>query len=406
MPKPARIVQAIVSIVATLLCCIASWIFLTRALGSTDFLVFYSAAKMAVAGRGAAVYDRTNLDSVEHALSPELPPGDYSPYLYPPQALLFLSPLGFLDGHQARTCWLGLMIGSLIGGLFVILRTYRIEGAARIWFVSLALLSGPVVWCILIGQFGTVLLLALALAVWAMKQGRTITAGAALAILLIKPHEALPLLLYLAGARRYQILSSVALWTVAGLLGGLALFGPAYYAGFIHSTLANLSNNANFINSQLGPTFRGVLLSIFGHGALVSAIALAALCAVYLFCFWLGRQMGQTSLWLEAGLLGCMPLGFAFALHFQDYDLLLLLPSVALLFSQPLLTLMPGALVALAALAGLLISTPIYLEAHTKVRNDKIANPYFLLLIAVQAAQLWFVNQHRQSFERDQVEPQ
>ncbi len=400
MPKPARIVQVIATLAAASLCCIASWMFLTRSLGSTDFLVFYSAAKMAVAGQGAAVYDRTSLNSVEHALCPELPPEDYSPYLYPPQALPLLSPLGLLDNRWARGIWLGLTLACLLGSMLLLLRTYRIQGAARPWFITLSLISGPVIWCILIGQFGTVLLLALSLSIWCLKRRSDIAAGAALSLLLFKPHEALPLLLYLAGARRFRSLFWATLWTVLGLLIGFALLGPSYYGGFINSTLANSTNNTGFINSQLGPTLRGVLLSYFGNNTLISATAMTALCIVYVFCFWLGAKMSKSRLWLEAGLLGCLPLGFAFALHFHDYDILLLLPTVAALLSQPLINYFPRAIIILASISGLLMSTPIYLEAHTRVRKDRIANPYFLLLLVMQATQFWVLRKKRQDFSK------
>lgn len=400
MPKPARILQAIATLAAASLCCIACWMFLTRSLGSTDFLVFYSAAKMAVAGQAAAVYDQTSLNSVEHALCPELPSEDYSPYLYPPQALLLLSPLGLLDDHWVRGLWLGLMLTGLLGSMLLLLRIYRIDGAARTWFITTSLVSGPVIWCILIGQFGTILLLALSCSIWCLKRKSDIGSGAALSLLLFKPHEALPLLLYLAGARRYRSLVWAALWTALGLLAGFALFGSSYYAGFFNSTLANATNNTGFINSQLGPTLRGVLLSYFGNNLLISATALTALCVVYLFCFWLGAKMSESRLWLETGLLGCLPLGFAFALHFHDYDILLLLPTVAALLSQPLIKHFPRAIIILASLSGLLMSTPIYLEVHTRVRKDRIANPYFLLLLVMQATQFWMLRKKQQDFSK------
>jgi hypothetical protein len=69
-----------------------------------DFTAFWSAAKVALAGQPAAVYDRAALAPVQHAAFGGADVG-YAPFPYPPTFLLLALPLGALPYLPALAAW-------------------------------------------------------------------------------------------------------------------------------------------------------------------------------------------------------------------------------------------------------------------------------------------------------------
>src|SRR5437660_12452634 len=60
-----------------------------------DFMAYWSAAKLALAGHPAAAFDESVISAVQHAAVPASP-GIVFPWHYPPVFLLAVAPLGLL----------------------------------------------------------------------------------------------------------------------------------------------------------------------------------------------------------------------------------------------------------------------------------------------------------------------
>src|SRR5690348_15095655 len=60
-----------------------------------DFMAFWSAARLALAGRPEAVFDGATLAAIQHMAVPFLP-NIWFPWHYPPTFLLTVAPLGLL----------------------------------------------------------------------------------------------------------------------------------------------------------------------------------------------------------------------------------------------------------------------------------------------------------------------
>ena len=69
-----------------------------------DFLAFWSAAKMAIAGEAASAYDQTQLILVQWEAFPNFT--IFLPWLNPPVFLFFIYPLGYLDFFSAFIVWI------------------------------------------------------------------------------------------------------------------------------------------------------------------------------------------------------------------------------------------------------------------------------------------------------------
>lgn len=387
--QPPAIFAAVLALGA---CCIAAAAFVTFKTSTTDFLAYYCAAQMIAHGHAPQLYIAKMLAVVEHQVCPSLAPGFSRPFLYPPYTLLFVSVLKFFSYKQAAALWSCLLVGSLAASMLIMKRTFELAPAVKPWFPFAVLVSGPAIWSLATGQPSPLLLVSICAAVWALKAERNAIAGVALASLLVKPHEALPMVLYLLGARRFVPLAFMAA-VLAGLTAvSLLVFGPSVYQAFFNCMSLYLwTSRATDLDTQAGPTLRGVLLRLWGNSELVSIITVLALVSIYIFIIWFGNRMRKSPLWLEFGLLTSLPLGFAFALHFQSYDQLLLVPAAAALLSKPLAE-PETRLIKIAALVALIIfSAPIFLPLHVWWNVTGMLNPFFFLIAAFGAFSLWLI---------------
>src|SRR5687767_3561036 len=113
----------------------------------------------------------------------------------PPWALLLVAPLRFLPLPAARTLWFFLSVGGIAWSAVEIWRHYRRRRPALTALLVAFFL--PVAALLLLGQITWVMLAGVALFLRAMAAGRLGLAGAALALLTVKPHLVLPVLVAL-----------------------------------------------------------------------------------------------------------------------------------------------------------------------------------------------------------------
>ncbi|WP_419825984.1 glycosyltransferase family 87 protein [Sphingomonas sp.] len=188
----------------------------------TDFLAFWSAARLAIAGHAADAWTLARIHAVERA-AVAVDPGPSS-FLYPPPFLLVCWPFGLLPYFTAWTVWVATT------GAAWLLVARRWLGGARGWALTALAFPAAAIEAAN-GQNGFLTAALLGGGLWLIDR-RPWLAGALLGALVVKPQLGLALpVLVLAGGRWRVGLAGVA--SAAALsLASLAAFGPGVWLAF------------------------------------------------------------------------------------------------------------------------------------------------------------------------------
>ncbi len=235
-----------------------------------DFLEFWVAASMTLAGKAAQVYD---FGQFQQALAAAAGGEFLTPWFYPPVFLLMVLPLGYLPYYAALVLWLAI---SLAGYLWVI---RAIAPHPLTWLLAL---SFP--WALMNLDYGQNGLLSTALlgGGLVLLPRSPYLAGALLGILCFKPNLALLVPVALLAGRCWQalgaFLAAAAFLTLAsGLVLGWELW--AAFLGILSHPMEALTSGAAALE-QMPTVFSMVRLAggsaAAAHGAQV-IVALGAL---------------------------------------------------------------------------------------------------------------------------------
>jgi alpha-1,2-mannosyltransferase len=279
---------------------------------STDFVSFYAAGKLALAGTPALAYDRAAHAAAEIAATqPHIP---YQFFFYPPVYLLLCAPLALLPYMVA---FVGFQAITLAAWLLVMKRILDPRGLS--W--CLPVLAYPAVfWTLGLGQ-NAFLTAALVGGVTLSVDKRPILAGFLLGLLSYKPHLALlvPIALVAGGRWRTIAAASVSAAVVIGL--STIIFGTETWRAYLTAmgdSRAVYENGAVDLAGFVTPYGAARVLGIASSGAwLVQAMATAV---TILIVGWIWRRNAEPAARfaaLAAGILLSVPLALV-------YDMLLL----------------------------------------------------------------------------------
>lgn len=282
-----------------------------------DFLSFWAASDLVLAGRAADVYRPEHHIAAQARVFPGI--AGYFAYFYPPVFLLFCVPLALLPYGASVVAWLA----ATWLGWFAAMRAL----APPRWMI-LALLAFPAaVINMRYGQNGF-----LSAAVFAMGAAlldrRPVLAGAALGLLAYKPHLAVAVPFLLAAAGRWP--AFVACGAMAGGLAVLSwlVFGPEVWAGFRagSATAREFLEHGRVTITNMVSVFAGVR-QMGGSVALAYAVQAAMGAAALLLMLAAARRRPggavEVSL-MAAGALLVSPFGL-------DYDLMIVSVPLAVL---------------------------------------------------------------------------
>jgi hypothetical protein len=188
-----------------------------------DFMAFWSAARLALAGHPAAVFDGAALSAVQHGAVPAAP-GIWFPWHYPPTYLLAVMPLGLLSYPAALAAFLA---GSILLWMMFVRRLFPNPCA---WIVAAAAPAG------LINLFdGQNAFLTASLAGFALcwLDRRTLSAGALIGLLAIKPHLAVLFPVALIAGGYWRGVAAASVTVVAFLALSVAVLGTGTLVGFV-----------------------------------------------------------------------------------------------------------------------------------------------------------------------------
>jgi hypothetical protein len=140
---------------------------------------------------------------------------------------------------------------------------------------------------------------------------------------------------------------------------------------------------------ELTPTLRGQLLrlellpsmqAIPHMGTLITVTTVLFYAAACGFSFWLARRSRKLDKALELGVLATIPLTVVTSFHCHSYDLLLLVPTILMLFTDRPVTTSPFLKLAIMAVGAIfVVPFCIYLHYDYLLKGG-IANPWFAAL--------------------------
>lgn len=144
---------------------------------------------------------------------------------------------------------------------------------------------------------------------------------------------------------------------------------------------------------ELNPTVRGQLLRLFPDAApiiftVTSALYLITI-ALGVFVGWKFRDRENA---LRLGALGFIPLALVASMHCHTYDLLLLVPTIIMIFNDSLIPF--SQIWKLAVMLGTIVFVlPVSIEIqHNYLLKGGQLNPWFFLLVLLASAlfiQVW-----------------
>ncbi|ESQ83515.1 hypothetical protein AEAC466_12630 [Asticcacaulis sp. AC466] len=210
-----------------------------------DFLSFYAASKLALAGHAADAWRPEIHGAVENSLFG----GDhgYLAFFYPPPYLLACFPLALLPFGVALCVWLGVTTAAGVAAL----RAY-LKGVADIPLGWMPLIAFPAVWINMsTGQNGALTLAILATGFW-LADRRPILAGLVLGLLVVKPQLAIVLPLAFAVTGRWKTFLATGLSAAALCVIAYLAFGTDAYAAFwANSQYASQTLNNGLVDPAL-----------------------------------------------------------------------------------------------------------------------------------------------------------
>lgn len=153
------------------------------------------------------------------------------PYLYPPYALWLVVPLAPLGFYGSFFASLALSLGSTVAAVRLVGRLAPPDRLSTRTALVVAATTGATITSALIGQYSGLLALGVAASAYLTSRRRPFAAGAALALLLLKPYLLIVALPFIVWSRSWKMLQGALVASAAVLTSSLA-FGFGRWAGF------------------------------------------------------------------------------------------------------------------------------------------------------------------------------
>ncbi len=280
----------------------------TAAKTSSDFVSFYAAGKLALAGTPVLAYDQVAHAAMEHAVRG--PDGPYQFFFYPPVYLLLCSAFAWLPYYLAYALFelLGLV------PLILVMRAIMRQSG---WGWLGPLFAFPAVWWTIgLGQ-NAFLTAALLGGFTLLLDRRSASAGILVGLLCYKPHFGLLAPVALLAGRQWRAFFAAGA-TVAGLVSlSVLLFGAETWRGYLEAFAGSQSvygtgriDYAGIVTPFGAARLLGVPAGVANAIQGVVALALAGLVGF----FWFhrrGTEAARAALLLSATLLA-VPLALVY----------------------------------------------------------------------------------------------
>ena len=250
--------------------------------GIRDFAAYWAAARLLVSGGN--VYSPAEILALQRSIGMT----EATPLIMwnPPWALSFVLPFGLFDFTLGQFLWLVFHCLLVLFAADKLASLYcRSPQRLRISCV-LAFTFIPCVYALVLGQITPLILFALVLFVVAVQKQRWPVAGAAVALLSIKPHFIylfwLALVLWAWWEQRWKL----ALWAMLILITASAI--PLFFDPGIYGHFVEVHRSGDYLKplDLPVPTLRNVLKEFFGLKGWFFDYLSSALGAVWLLWYW------------------------------------------------------------------------------------------------------------------------
>ena len=276
----------------------------TRGEGS-DFLAFWGAARLTVAGTPALAYDL----AAETAAQAQSGLSSVFAFVNPPPFLLAIAPLGWLGYPAALVAWVvaGWAIWLLVARRVLPQATLAIAAFPGAWLAASHAQNGFLTGALLIGG------------VLALRRSQALS-GALFGLLIVKPHLALLVPLWLAAGRKWTAFAAAAASALTVSLVSVLVFGAETWRAYpqtfaVSEAIMARSEDAFFL--RMGTVYSGLRYHFGSDLALAGQTLVTLLGAALVVLVW--RRTRDTdaagALMLAATALGS-PYLFAYDLAF------------------------------------------------------------------------------------------
>jgi len=359
------------------------------ALKVSDGPQYYGISKMLGDGKGARVYAQPDYSDVTADCFPELKGRKRETFLAP-FSLPWLYPLHLIPANIFISVWTVFLGVSLLASLLILARTFNLQIGQTAWFCAFLFLSGSAYESLRIGQLAPLLILAFSAALYFAKKEKWWLVGIALSFLILKPQELLPIALALLAGGRWKWVPSFAACGLALLGASYLMIGSEGYGGY-SEIMRDIYNNNNSLHTELAPTIRGQLLLLFPNmvqpiTTVTTALNLAGLALIVFF----SRRLKDSAKWLELTFFAALPFACVTALYWHSYDLLLLMPVIAIAMKDNLSKEIPIWLKLILTPLAVIFFLPAYIFVHYNylLEGGKI-NLFFIAMLIFTAVSIY-----------------
>jgi len=226
---------------------------------------------------------------------------DQVAFAYPLYVSLLVLPFSFFPYPQAQALWLSALVLLTLATVIMILRTFdwKFSPSGLLALSLWCLLLYPTARSIILGQFTILVLVLVALALWAMQRGWDLLAGCSLALATIKPQMVfllIPFLLLwaLTQSRRRVVSGFIVVMMALLLISTLILpsWIPGFLAGLGHYRLYTAKYTGS--RSPLEILFASLLPTSISSWV---AIFVSLLLGGYLIYRWWQVTKGREQFW-------------------------------------------------------------------------------------------------------------
>ena len=287
---------------------------------ATDFITFYSASIAARSGQAHSVYDKTYFQNLEQTTAGARV-GWYA-WHYPPTFFLLTQPLAFFSYKAALLLWLLITIVPI---LLILQRIY--PGRNTLAFF----LSFPATFQVFLHGQNGFLTAALLSGGCMLLNGQPFSGGLILGLLSYKPHLCILVLPALAAGKHWKALQGFFFSLFSFTTATFLVYGSEPWKAFLNNIpMATAILEAGAVPFAKMPTpYAAIrLLGVQPASASLLQGVSTLLCLLFVVLLWRSRAgKGIKAAGLIAATLLASPFGF-------DYDLIILFPAMAFLFSE------------------------------------------------------------------------
>jgi Glycosyltransferase family 87 len=319
----------------------------------TDFLHFYVMGSIVREGRWEQLFDVRAHQARAQAVVPGSADTLYIPVESPQLALLF-APITVQPYTVALTVWLAIAFATYAGSCLLMWRDCPALHAHRAVVVAACAAFPGLYSEILHGQTACLSLAAIAVALFALRRGWRIAAGAALGFLVFKPHWVVAAAVVFVVAREWRVVAGIVLSALAQLAVTSLIVGGSVMRAYL-GMLEAIPGIVRLLEPRPGDSLKGFfeVFVPYEPAAMIAYVIAAAVVVLIAARVWRSDQ--SIDLRLSAIVLAIILI----SPHVNAYDLILVAPIAFMSANWLTLTAADGRGKALSIWSGILLAAPL-----------------------------------------------